>query len=192
MFNVIVFGPPGCGKGTQSERIVEKYDFLHLSTGDLFRKEIKNKTALGELACKFIDRGLLIPDSIVMRELYRYALQHQDAKGIVLDGFPRTIAQAEVLNKVFFKKKLKISLVISIEVDDDELHRRIMGRAVDSGRSDDNPEVIKKRIEVYHELTKPVIQFYEERNLLESVSGMASIDEVAQRIDTIIQKKMGK
>ncbi len=188
MFNVIVFGPPGCGKGTQSERIVVKHDFLHLSTGDLFRKEIKYKTALGDIVSKFIDRGLLIPDNIVMRELYRYALMHQDSKGIVLDGFPRTLIQAEALDKVFFKKKLKISLVISIEVEEEELQRRILSRAEDSGRSDDKLEVIKKRIEIYHKQTKPVIDFYKKYHILESLSGMEEKDIVAQRIDLIIKK----
>jgi len=188
MFNVIIFGPPGCGKGTQSERIVEKHAFLHLSTGDLFRKEIKEKTALGDIVSKFIDRGLLIPDSIVMRELYRYALIHQDAKGIVLDGFPRTLIQAEALDKVFFKKKLKISLVISIEVEGEELQKRILGRAQNSGRSDDNLEVIKKRIEIYHKQTKPVIDYYKQHHILESISGMAEKEIVAQGIDMIIQK----
>jgi len=188
MFNVIVFGPPGCGKGTQSVRIVEKHHFLHLSTGDLFREEIKEKTALGDIVSKFIDRGLLIPDSIVMRELYRYALMHQDAKGIVLDGFPRTLIQAEALDKVFFKKKLKISLVISIEVEEEELQRRILSRAEDSGRSDDKLEVIKKRIEIYHKQTKPVIDFYKKHHILETVSGMEEKDIVAQKIDLIIKK----
>lgn len=161
---------------------------MHLSTGDLFRKEIRQGTALGEIALKFISRGLLIPDNIVMRELYRYALMHQDAKGIVLDGFPRTIKQAETLDKVFFKKKIKISLVISIEVEEEELKRRIMGRAEDSGRSDDKPEIIKRRIQVYHEQTKPVIDFYKQNHLLETVSGMAEVDVVAARINRIIKK----
>lgn len=187
MFNLIVFGPPGCGKGTQSKLIAEHFNFLHLSTGELFRNEIKELSPIGKIAKKFIDRGLLIPDSIVMRELYRFALNHQDAKGIVFDGFPRTIEQAKALDVVFSKKELQIALVISISVPENELESRIIERAKDSGRSDDKSEIIRKRIEVYNEQTKSVIDYYKQTERLVEVDGSFPIKQVSEEIKRIIE-----
>lgn len=192
MFNIIVFGPPGCGKGTQSKLIAENFNFLHLSTGDLFRNEINNNTAIGQLTKKFIDRGLLIPDTIVMKELYRFAINHIHEKGIVFDGFPRTIEQAKALDLVFNKKELKIALVISMIVPESELEERIIGRSIDSGRSDDKSEIIKKRIEIYNLQTKAVIDYYKSSKRLIEVKGNAPIKEVNEEIIKIINSHLSK
>jgi adenylate kinase len=192
MFNLIVFGPPGSGKGTQSQIIAKKHGFLHLSTGDLFRKEMQQQTAMGQLAAKFIDRGMLVPDNIVMRELYRFALHHQDAPGIVFDGFPRTIEQAIVLDKVFHKKELKITLVIAMLVPEQELIHRVMERSKDSNRSDDNLHIIQKRLEVYRQQTHPVIDYYKTSKRLVEVNGSRPISIVSSDIDAVVTKAIQK
>jgi len=191
MFNLIVFGPPGCGKGTQSKIIAKEFDFLHLSTGELFRQEIEKQSGLGELYSKFIDRGMLVPDSIVLKELYRYALRNKNAKGIVFDGFPRTTEQAIALDKVFSKKELRIGLVISIQVGKEELINRVLERAKDSCRTDDTIEVIQKRLEIYEQYTLPVISYYkEETGRVVEISGEDNVSIVSQKIYNIIKKKL--
>ncbi len=190
MFNMIMFGPPGSGKGTQSKLVAEHFDFLHLSTGELFRQEIAAGSAMGDLVRKFIDRGLLIPDNIVMRELYRYALAHQDAPGIVFDGFPRNSDQAATLDKVFHKKELRIALVISIIVPDEELIQRVLERGKDSGRTDDTAEVMEKRLEVYREFTHPVIDYYKKSQRLVEVNGSRPVNIVAGDIKKIVEDTM--
>jgi adenylate kinase len=190
MFNMIIFGPPGSGKGTQSKIVSEHFGFLHLSTGDLFRNEIINKTALGDLIKAFINRGILVPDNIVMRELYRYALEHKDASGIVFDGFPRTPRQAANLDKVFHKKELRITLVISMQVPEEELIQRILGRGIDSGRADDNIEILHKRLEVYKTFTHPVIDYYKITGRLTEIDGTRDIQEVAADIREKVTEAM--
>jgi len=192
MFNMIIFGPPGSGKGTQSKIVSEHFGFLHLSTGDLFRNEIINKTALGDLIKAFINRGILVPDNIVMRELYRYALEHKDASGIVFDGFPRTPRQAANLDKVFHKKELRITLVISMQVPEEELIQRILGRGVDSGRADDNIEILHKRLEVYKTFTHPVIDYYKVTGRLTEIDGTRDIQEVASDIREKVTEAMNR
>lgn len=186
MFNLIIFGPPGCGKGTQSKLVASTYHFLHLSTGDLFRYEIARGSGIGDVVKKFIDRGLLIPDNIVMRELYRYALENSDAPGIVFDGFPRNKEQAATLDKVFYKKELRITLVISMIVPDEELTKRIIERGKDSGRTDDNPIILQKRFEVYQQQTHPVINYYKKTQRLFEVDGTQPIEVVSSNIRQII------
>ena len=159
MLNLIIFGPPGSGKGTQSSRIVEKFKLIHLSTGDIFREEIQNQSPVGVIAKGYIDKGCLVPDELVLKELYRRTYRHLDAKGIVFDGFPRTLVQAEMLDKLFNKKNIPISLVLSIDVDEDELTKRLLGRAMDSGRSDDNENIIKNRLLVYKKQTMQLIDY---------------------------------
>lgn len=192
MYNIIIFGPPGSGKGTQSKLVSSHYNFLHLSTGDLFRKEIANKSLIGNIVKKFMDRGLLIPDSIVMRELYRYALENRKSPGIVFDGFPRTLEQAKTLDKLFNKKELRINLVISMLVSNDELINRILERGKNSDRTDDNIEVMTKRLEIYNEHTFPVINYYKKTHRLHEISGKNSIDDVFESIKTIIDKERRK
>ncbi len=191
MFNMILFGPPGSGKGTQSKLVADTFGFLHLSTGELFRQEIANQTAMGDLVRKFIDRGLLIPDNIVMRELYRYALAHQDAPGIVFDGFPRNPDQAATLDKVFHKKELRIALVVSMIVPEDVLIQRVLERGKDSGRTDDNLEVMEKRLEVYRALTHPVINYYKKSHRLIEVEGNRPVNSVASDIRNIVETVRG-
>lgn len=192
MFNLILFGPPGAGKGTQAKIIAQHFGFLHLSTGDLLRNEIEKKTELGILLKSYIDKGMLVPDQIVMKELYRYALQHKNAKGIIFDGFPRTLKQAESLDKVFCKKGMCISLVISIVVPEEELIKRILNRASDSNRTDDNFQIAKKRLEVYKSLTLPVIEYYKKTNRLVEVNGNRSVTEVSEDIKKAILSQINQ
>jgi len=192
MFNMILFGPPGSGKGTQSKLVSETFEFLHLSTGELFRQEIAKKTLIGNVVKKFIDRGILIPDHIVMRELYRYALNHQDAPGIVFDGFPRNSDQASTLDKVFHKKELRIELVVSIIVPENILMERVLERGKDSGRSDDNIEVMHKRLEIYRTQTHPVIDYYKKSHRLAEVAGNRPVEMVAKDIQYIVKAAIDK
>ncbi len=186
MLNLVIFGPPGSGKGTQSSRIVQKYQLVHLSTGDLMREEMKKETPLGQQMRKYIDRGLLVPDEIVLKELYMYTSEHLDSPGFIFDGFPRTIVQAESLDQMLHGKGIPICLVISVEVDEEELFRRMMGRAEDSGRSDDNEDVIRRRLEVYKEQTLPLLSYYKKQGKMVSINGMAPVEEVFAKITRAI------
>ena len=182
MLNLVIFGPPGSGKGTQSANIVRKYNLLHLSTGDLLRQEMEKDTPLGREVSKFIDQGLLVPDDIVWRELYEYVTGHMDAPGFIFDGFPRTIVQAKALDCLLEEKRAPICLVISVEVAEEELFNRLMGRSEDSGRSDDNAEIARRRLQVYKDQTLPLISYYKAQNKIVSIDGMAPVDEVFSRI----------
>ncbi|MFP4691579.1 MAG: adenylate kinase [Bacteroidales bacterium] len=195
MLNLIIFGPPGSGKGTQSVKIVQKYDLLHLSTGELLREEMQKDTPLGREVSKYIDQGLLVPDDIVWRELYEYVSQHLDAPGFIFDGFPRTIVQAKSLDCLLQEKGAPISLVISVEVEEGELFSRLLGRSEDSGRSDDSAEIAKRRLQVYKDQTFPLISYYKAQGKIVSIDGMAPVDEVFARIceavDGFLAKKKG-
>ncbi len=186
MLNIIIFGPPGSGKGTQSAKIVEKYNLVHLSTGDLMREEIARDTPLGREVKKYIDKGKLVPDEIIMRELYEKASEHLDAPGLIFDGFPRTIVQAEMLDQMLEKHKMRIDVVLSVEVSEEELFQRLMGRAEDSGRSDDTAEIVLHRIEVYKEQTLPLIDFYQKQGKIVSINGMSPVEEVFGKITTAV------
>jgi adenylate kinase len=183
MFNIILFGPPGAGKGTQSGNIARDFHFVHLSTGQILRTLVEEDTAIGQLIRKFIDRGYLVPDDIVLRELFREALRHQNRPGLIFDGFPRNVNQAEVLDHMLEKKGMPVSMVISLEVTQDELYRRIMGRAADSGRSDDVEEVIRQRFRTYEEETLPLQEYFRRSGRLVNVSGMAPVAEVYREIN---------
>lgn len=186
MLNIIIFGPPGSGKGTQSAKIVEKYNLIHLSTGDLMREEIANDTALGREVKKYIDKGMLVPDEIIMRELYEKASHHLDAQGLIFDGFPRTIVQAEMLDQMLEKHGMPIDVVLSVDVSEEELFKRLMGRAEDSGRSDDKTDIIWRRIEIYKEQTLPLIDFYKKQGKIVSINGMSPVEEVFGKITTAV------
>jgi adenylate kinase len=187
MLNLVLFGPPGAGKGTQSQKLIEKYGLIHLSTGDLLRGEITQGTALGLEAKKLMDHGVLVPDEVVIGMISNKLDANKDAKGFIFDGFPRTVAQAGALDSLLETKKSAISGMIALEVDDDELERRLLLRGKDSGRPDDaNPEVIRKRIKEYNDKTAPVAQFYKNQNKFKSINGIGSVDEIFGAICVVI------
>jgi adenylate kinase len=189
MFNLILFGPPGSGKGTQSEKIVERFGLIHLSTGNLLRQEISDKTPLGLEAKNFMDRGQLVPDEVVIGMIDSCLEKHPSAKGFLFDGFPRTIAQAEALDKLLSLKKTGISKVLALEVSEDELVRRLLERGKTSGRSDDGDEsVIRRRFSVYKGETEPVAHYYQKQDKLERIPGEGSVDAIFQKLSESIEK----
>ncbi len=188
MLNLILFGPPGAGKGTHSLKLVEKFQLAHISTGDIFRSEISNKTELGMKAKSFIDKGQLVPDEIVLDMLFSVMSRFENAKGFVFDGFPRTIIQSEKFDEMLNAHNMPVSLVISLDVSDEELVRRLVNRGLESGRSDDTEDVIRQRLEVYNKQTKPLLEYYHKKNLLRSVHGIGTIDEIFESVCEIIEK----
>src|SRR5690606_1934041 len=183
MLNLVLFGPPGAGKGTQSQKLIEKYDLVHLSTGDLLRNEIANGTTLGLEAKKLMDDGKLVPDEVVIGMIRNKLTENPDAKGFIFDGFPRTVAQAEALDTLLTSVDSQISGMIALEVEEVELEKRLLLRGKDSGRPDDaNPEVIHKRINEYKSKTAPVANYYNEQGKLTTINGIGSIDDIFQKI----------
>ena len=183
MLNIVLFGPPGAGKGTQSEKLIHQYQLVHLSTGDIFRANIKGGTELGNKAKQFMDQGQLVPDEITIGMLESEADKHPDAKGYIFDGFPRTPAQAAALDAFLTSKGTSISGMIALEVDEEELRTRLMIRGKDSGRPDDqDPAIIQKRIDVYKNETEPVRDFYMAQNKYTGINGIGSIDEIFDRL----------
>jgi adenylate kinase len=189
MLNIIIFGAPGSGKGTQSERITEKYNLLHISTGDMLRAEIAAKTELGELAHSYISKGQLLPDQVIIdmlaKKLTDTAAGH---KGVIFDGFPRTVAQAEALDVLLKKNNQDVSVMLELDVEKEELITRLLKRGQETGRSDDNLEVIQNRLEVYHNQTAPVIDYYKAAGKYTHIKGTGSIDEIFGRIATALDK----
>ena len=191
MFNLILFGPPGSGKGTQSDRLVEKYGLIHLSTGNLLREEIANKTPLGKEAKKFIDHGQLVPDDVVIAMVGSFFDKHKNANGFLFDGFPRTVAQAQALDKLLSFKKTDIAIVLALDVTEDELINRLLNRGKTSGRSDDSDEtVIKKRFSVYTNETSPVADYYKKAKKFKTIQGEGSVDEINAALRQAIDKAM--
>ena len=183
MLNIVLFGPPGAGKGTQSEKLIHQYHLVHLSTGDIFRANIKGGTELGNKAKQFMDQGQLVPDEITIGMLESEADKHPDAKGYIFDGFPRTPKQAEAWDAFLTSKGTAISGMIALEVDEEELRTRLMIRGKDSGRPDDqDPAIIQKRIDVYKNETEPVRDFYMAQNKYTGINGIGSIDEIFDRL----------
>jgi len=183
MLNIVLFGPPGAGKGTQSAKLIDQYQLVHLSTGDIFRANIKGGTELGNKAKQFMDQGQLVPDEITIGMLESEADKHPDAKGYIFDGFPRTPAQAAALDAFLTSKGTAISGMIALEVDEEELRTRLMIRGKDSGRPDDqDPAIIQKRIDVYKYETEPVRDFYMAQNKYTGINGIGSIDEIFDRL----------
>ncbi len=193
MINIILFGPPGSGKGTQAALLVERYGLEHVSTGDLFRREIGNGSSLGKQAQQYISRGELVPDEVTIGMLRQKVEAHPEAEGFIFDGFPRTVAQAEALDRLLDEEGTAVHLLLSLEVDDEEIVKRIKGRAVVSGRPDDADEgVIRHRIAVYKKETAPVFEYYEQRGKSHRVSGIGSIEEIFRRLCAVIDHTLPK
>ena len=188
MLNIVIFGAPGSGKGTQSERIVEKYGINHISTGDVLRAEIKNGTELGKTAKGYIDQGQLIPDELMIDILASVFDSFKDSKGVIFDGFPRTIAQAEALKKMLAERGQDVSVMLDLEVPEDELMVRLIKRGKDSGRADDNEETIKKRLHVYHSQTFPLIDWYKNEKKYQHINGLGTMDGIFADICEAVDK----
>ena len=188
MLNIVIFGAPGSGKGTQSERIVEKYGINHISTGDVLRAEIKNGTELGKTAKGYIDQGQLIPDELMIDILASVFDSFKDSKGVIFDGFPRTIAQAEALKKMLAERGQDVSVMLDLEVPEDELMVRLIKRGKDSGRADDNEETIKKRLHVYHSQTAPLIDWYKNEEKYQHINGLGTMEGIFAEICEAVDK----
>jgi adenylate kinase len=183
MLNIVLFGPPGAGKGTQAERLVEKYQLFHLSTGDVFRSNIKGETELGVLAKSYMDKGQLVPDEVTIKLLISEVDKHPEAKGFIFDGFPRTEPQASALDEILAARNTGISMMLGLDVPEDELKSRLLKRAETSGRADDaDPEVIQNRIDVYKAETAPVKGFYDTQNKYIKIDGLGSMQEITDRL----------
>ena len=179
MLNIVLFGPPGAGKGTQSAKLIEQYGLVHLSTGDIFRANIKGGTELGTLAKSYIDKGQLVPDEVTIGMLASEVNKAPDAKGFIFDGFPRTQAQAQALDTLLASKETSITMMLALEVEEEELRKRLLLRGKDSGRADDqDPTIIQKRIDVYNGETMPVKDFYTAQGKYKGIDGIGEIDTI--------------
>ncbi|MDE6490755.1 MAG: adenylate kinase [Muribaculaceae bacterium] len=182
MFNVVIFGAPGSGKGTQSEKLIDRFGLHHISTGELLRNHIASGSELGRIADSYISKGHLIPDDLMI-DILRHELDNNpEATGVIFDGFPRTIPQAEALNKMLADRGTEVHAVVGLEVPEDELIQRLIKRGEVSGRSDDNPEAIKERLDVYHNLTSPLRDFYKGENKYHPITGTGTVDSIFSRI----------
>ena len=188
MLNIVIFGAPGSGKGTQSERIVEKYGINHISTGDVLRAEIKNGTELGKTAKGYIDQGQVIPDELMIDILASVFDSFKDSKGVIFDGFPRTIAQAEALKKMLAERGQDVSVMVDLDVPEEELMVRLIKRGKDSGRADDNEETIKKRLHVYHSQTAPLIDWYKNEKKYQHINGLGTMEGIFAEICEAVDK----
>lgn len=183
MLNIVLFGPPGAGKGTQSERLIEQYGLVHLSTGDVFRANIKGETELGQLAKSYMDKGQLVPDEVTINMLRSEVMKHEKPAGFIFDGFPRTHAQATALDTFLATLNTEITVMLALEVQEEELKERLKKRAEVSGRADDaDPAVIQNRIQVYNNETAPVKSFYQEQNKFTAIDGIGTIDAITERL----------
>lgn len=191
MYNLILFGPPGSGKGTQATKLVKQHGFLHISTGDMFRYELSNNTPLGEEARAYMDRGDLVPDAVTIAMLRKRVEENPEVSGIIFDGFPRTDPQAEALNELMSELNTQINALILLDVTEEEVVRRIIGRGATSGRADDlNEATIRTRYENFLNYTAPVFAYYENLDLAHKVNGMQTPDEVAASIDGIVASEL--
>jgi adenylate kinase len=187
MLNLILFGPPGSGKGTQSERLIEQYKLIHISTGDILRLEINHRTILGMEAKRFIDKGELVPDKIVIEMIGSIIEKNKESKGFIFDGFPRTTVQAIALDELMKGKNLSIDMLFALDVEHEILIERIIGRSLKSNRSDDRDvSVIENRIKVYHEQTSPLVNYYSKQNKYQLIVGKGSVEEIFSKICLVI------
>ncbi len=189
MLNIVLFGPPGAGKGTQAEYLISSYDLIHLSTGDLLRSEIAAGTPLGMEAKAYMDKGELVPDAVVIGMIENKLEANKNANGFIFDGFPRTVAQAKALDELLNRKGTPITAMLSLEVEKQELIDRLLSRGKISGRADDQDEsIIENRINVYNEKTSPLIDYYKKQNKYHGINGMGSIEEIAGRLKEAVEK----
>ena len=188
MLNIVIFGAPGSGKGTQSERIVEKFGINHISTGDVLRAEIKKGTELGKTAKGYIDQGQLLPDELIIDILASTLDSFKESKGVIFDGFPRTIAQAEALKKMLAERGQEVSVMLDLDVPEEELMTRLIKRGQESGRADDNEETIKKRLVVYHSQTAPLIDWYKNEGKYQHIHGLGTMDAIFADIVAAVEK----
>jgi adenylate kinase len=186
MLNVVIFGAPGSGKGTQSELIISKYGLYHISTGDILRTEMKNQTELGKIAEDYIKNGQLIPDDLIISMLSEVLGENSQSKGYIFDGFPRTLVQGEALDQLLREKNTSVVAVFNLQVEEDELITRLLKRGNDQRRTDDTLEVIQKRLEVYHTQTEPLKEYYKKKGKLFTIKGANSIDDVFEQITDVI------
>jgi adenylate kinase len=189
MLNIVIFGAPGSGKGTQSDLIKKRYHLTHISTGDVLRDEMKNETELGRVAKKYIHKGQLLPDPLICDMLDKVLDRlSADTKGVIFDGFPRTIPQAEALESILQKRGWDVTTLIDLQVDDEELLKRLIERGKNSGRTDDNEKTIKSRLEVYHTQTAPLAEYYKNKNKHIAIKGIGTIEEIFNRIGEEIER----
>lgn len=187
MTNIILFGPPGAGKGTQAEILRDKYNLIHISTGDVFRYNIKNETDLGMLAKSYMDKGQLVPDEVTINMLKAEVEKNEDANGFIFDGFPRTEAQADALENLLQSKNTQVNGMVALEVDDEVLVKRLLERGKTSGRADDADEtVIRNRIKVYYNETAILKDYYQKQNKYFGVDGVGSISDITERLSNVI------
>jgi len=189
MLNIVLFGPPGAGKGTQAAMLIQKYNLIHLSTGDILRSEIAAKTALGIEAKQMMDEGFLLPDEVVIKMISSKLDQHKNAQGFIFDGFPRTTAQAQALDILLAEKNTAISMMLALEVDDEELSKRLLLRGEQSGRADDqNTDIISNRIKEYTLKTAPLKLYYNTQKKFHSVFGIGSVEEIFTKLCALINQ----
>ncbi len=190
MLNIALFGPPGAGKGTQSKLLIEKYNLTYIATGDILREEISKQTALGKEAKDIIDKGGLVPDEIIVKIIEKKVIMNLDSHGILFDGFPRTVVQAYILEGLLLKLNSSLTCMLSLEVPDDELINRMLERGKTSGRVDDNLDVIKVRLQEYETKTKPVINFYKEKQIYYPINGVGSVEQIFEQLSHTIDRTM--
>lgn len=187
MFNLVMFGPPGAGKGTQSLKLAQIFQLKHISTGDILREEVRRESLCGKKAKEYMDKGMLVPDDVLINILRKVIDENRYVNGFVFDGFPRTLFQATELDIILAKEKLEVSMVLSLIVDENELVARLAKRASEQGRTDDKPDVIRKRLELYHNMTEPLLKYFTGQGKVMTIKGVGSIEEITKSLCVAIE-----